>query len=374
MGNLHVVVGGQFGSEAKGHVTGWLAKSPHVGAVVRVAGPNAGHTAYKDGLAYALRQIPCAAVTNPDCQLVIAAGSEIDPDVLFEEIEALEAAGVPVRDRLWVDPEATVIQAVHRMVEAGLTSKIGSTAKGIGAARSARIMREAMTWQEWCKSTHWDPDFPSINMVPTASMLCSALRDDRDVIIEGTQGFGLGLHAGEYPYCTSSDCRAIDFLAMVGISPWTTIPRQKMGGVFDFPIDLSIWPVFRTYPIRVAGNSGPMYRELEWAELAERTNGHIQPEKTTVTKKTRRIGEWDATLAHRAMVANGWPSDCLHPVLTFVDYVFPELANVDDRETLDQHQDLWPYLQRIEEDLGTLNSPARLAAFTTGPDTLVSLR
>lgn len=364
MGTLHVVVGGLYGSEAKGHVTGWLAKSPHVAAVARVAGPNAGHTAYRDGVGFALRQIPCAAVTNLDCRLIIAAGSEIDPDVLYGEIDQLEAAGIPVRDRLWIDPEATVITEDHKQAETKLTGRIGSTAKGIGAARSDRLMRNATTWEEWYKSLPRDDymDNMSLNMVPTAPMLNSAFASDKDVIIEGTQGFGLGLHAGEYPYCTSSDCRAIDFLAMTGLNPWAP------------SIELQVWPVFRTYPIRVAGNSGPMYRELSWEELAARTNGYIKPERTTVTKKVRRIGEWDANLAHRAMVANGWPSHRLYPVLTFVDYVFPELASVGDRGTLDRHPDLWSFIQRIEADLGTLNDPARLAAFTTGPDTLVPLR
>ncbi len=369
MGNLHVVVGGLYGSEAKGHVTAQLARSPHVGAVMRVAGPNAGHTAYRNGVGYALRQIPCAAVTNPDCKLLIAAGSEIDPKVLFHEINWLEDAGIPVRERLFIDPEATVILASHREAEAELTGRLGSTAKGIGAARAARLWREAPTWQEWRKDTNIDL-LAECSMAPTAAMALSLLSDSSmttigfgsDVIIEGTQGYGLGLHAGEYPFCTSSDCRAIDFLAMAGLSPWAANTQ------------VLVWPVFRTYPIRVAGNSGPMYWELSWEELAKRTEGYIKPEQTTVTKKTRRVGEWDAELAHRAMIANGWPSDVVQPVLTFVDYIFPELAGVTDRAILDQHDGLWTFLQRIEADLGTLNDPARLAAFTTGPDSIVWLR
>lgn len=361
MGNLHIVVGGQYGSEAKGHVTAQLARSPHIGAVMRVAGPNAGHTAYRNGVGYALRQIPCAAVTNLDCKLLIAAGSEIDPKVLFHEINWLEDAGVPIQERLFIDPEATVILDTHREQETELTGRIGSTAKGIGAARAARLWREAPTWQEWRKDTRIE-QLAACSMVPTAAMAASALNSDLDVVIEGTQGYGLGLHAGEYPFCTSSDCRAIDFLAMAGLSPWAANTQ-----VF-------VWPVFRTYPIRVAGNSGPMYWELSWEELAKRTEGYIKPEQTTVTKKTRRVGEWDAELARRAMVANGWPSDIVQPVLTFVDYIFPELAGVTDRETLDKHEGLWTFLQRIEGDLGSLNDPARLAAFTTGPDSIVWLR
>lgn len=364
MGRLHVVVGGQYGSEAKGHVTGWLAKSPHVAAVARIAGPNAGHTAYNSGVGFALRQVPCAAVTNYDCRLIIAAGSEIDPEVLYHEINSLEAAGIPVRERLFVDPEATVIEPAHRETETALTSVIGSTGKGIGAARSDRIMRRACTWFQWLKGGHSEADADWLpNMAPTAPMLYSALASDKDVIIEGTQGYGLGLHAGEYPFCTSSDCRAIDFLAMAGLSPW--MPE----------VELQVWPVFRTYPIRVAGNSGPMMRELTWEDLAARTNGYIQPERTTVTKKIRRIGEWDARLAFQAMLANGYPALCINPVLTFVDYVFPDLADVDDRQVLDQHTALWHFIGEIEQDLGGgFGLTAGLAAFTTGPDTLVSLR
>lgn len=354
MGVLHVVAGGQQGSEAKGHVTGWLATSEHVGAVARVAGPNAGHTAYKGNVGFSLRQIPIAAVTNPECRLLITAGSEIDPAVLHAEVVFLEGEGIPVRERLFIDPEATVIEQRHKDEETALIAAIGSTGKGIGAARAERLRRSAVVWQDYLKNNGNDLQ---LNMAPTAPQMYNMLAAGLDVIIEGTQGYGLGLHAGDYPFCTSSDCRAIDFLAMAGVSPWAR------------DVELQVWLVFRTYPIRVAGNSGPMYRELTWEELADRTGGYIQPEHTTVTKKVRRIGEWDRELARCAMLANGAPSAHIHPVLTFVDYVFPELAGVSDRETLDAHTDLWPYLAEIENDIG-----AQLAAFSTGPATMVPLR
>lgn len=360
MGTLHVVVGGQYGSEAKGHVTGYLAKHDSVGAVVRVAGPNAGHTAYDDqGRRWALRQIPIAAVTNLECELLIAAGSEIDPLVLRQEVEALETAGIPVIERLLIDPTATVVEEKHRIAErnAGLTRHVGSTGKGIGAARSERIMRTARLWAEG--------DLMSQLMSPVdISMAVRAhLHRQNDVIIEGTQGYGLGLHAGEYPWCTSSDCRAIDFLSMVGISPWMDVS----GTPYDHQIELAIWPVFRTFPIRVAGNSGPMYMETSWEELAERSGGHIQPEHTTVTGKTRRVGEWDPALAQAAMVANGAPSHAIRPVLTFLDYRFPELANLDHfpRELADA---VWGYLADRAADIGM---PFHMVG--TGPATMIEI-
>lgn len=60
--------------------------------------------------------------------------------------------------------------------------------------------------------------------------------------------------------------------------------------------------VVRTYPIRVAGNSGWVYpdqTEITWEMLG------VEPEKTTVTNKIRRVFTWsdlqfiDAVLANR---------------------------------------------------------------------------
>lgn len=357
MGTLHVVVGGQYGSEAKGHVAAYLAKRHDAAAVVRVAGPNAGHTAYDDqGRRWALRQIPVAAVTNLECELMIAAGSEIDPDVLAGEVHLLQEAGIPILDRLLIDPSATVIEPVHRAVESQtLVDAIGSTGKGIGAARSDRALRKAMTWAAHDDSRRYQS-------VDVSMGVRAHLNHQNDVIIEGTQGYGLGLHAGYYPQCTSSDCRAIDFLAMVGISPW-----MEVGGVpYDHPVELAIWPVFRTYPIRVAGNSGPLEGETSWEELADRTAGYIQPERTTVTQKVRRVGEWDAGLARAAMVANGAPSHALRPVLTFLDYRFPELANCT-RIPEDAHA-VWNYLNDLAVDIG---QPFHMVG--TGPATMIEI-
>lgn len=358
MGTLHVVVGGQFGSEAKGHVAGYLAQRHDAGAVVRVAGPNAGHTAYDDqGRRWALRQIPVAAVTNLECELLIAAGSEIDPEVLRSEVEALETAGIPVRERLLIDPTATVIEPEHRDQEAVvLVSGIGSTGKGIGAARADRIMRQARLWGE-------GDLLPQLMSPVDISMAVRAhLSRQNDVIIEGTQGYGLGLHAGYYPFCTSSDCRAVDFLAMVGVSPWMDVS----GTPYDHPVELAVWPVFRTYPIRVAGNSGPMYGETSWAELADRSGGHIQEERTTVTQKVRRVGEWDPQLARAAMVANGAPSHSLRPVLTFLDYRFPHLAN---KTTIPAGSGpVWNYLSDRGSEIGM---PFHMVG--TGPATMIEI-
>lgn len=354
MGRVDVVVGGQYGSEAKGHVTAQIARRRHLEGnqvhVVRVAGPNAGHTAYGclDGEPWALRTIPCAAVENLETQLYIAAGSEIDEHVLDDEITRLDQAGYQVTGRLYIDRQATVLTELHHNTEQNLDihNKLGSTGKGIGAARAARIMREAPVWGH-------HPDTPGRD---TADMLRRVLMQPRtSVIIEGTQGYGLGLHAGAYPFCTSSDCRAIDFLAMAGISPW-----------YRYISMLDVWVVARTFPIRVAGNSGPLANETTWRHLAEITGGYIKPERTTVTKKIRRVGYFDERLVHEALLANGWTlnSEDVHLALTFADYIDPTAAGVTDPEIIrEQRHTLVDWMM---DQLPTMPH-----LITTGPDTAV---
>lgn len=357
MSKIQVVVGGQYGSEGKGAIAGYLAaQEEETGAAVygvRVAGPNAGHTVYGRcpgapfcseriahdmvGHPWKLRSIPVAAVTAPNSVLVIAAGSEIDPVVLDEETAALNAAGYDVSLRLYIDRSATVITEQHRSQEAArsLTQRIGSTGKGIGAARADRIYRTADLFG---------------GSVDTALILRRALRQSGVTVqVEGTQGFGLGLHGDHYPHCTSSDCRAIDFLSMAGISPWQTGVRG-----------VDVWVVARTYPIRVAGNSGPLQDETSWADLG------LPEERTTVTNKVRRVGGWDPGLVRKAIDANGGiNSPSVSLALTMVDYIDPDMA---DATRYDQVTDLaksWIDTE-VTQELGI--APGLLG---TGPNTVV---
>jgi adenylosuccinate synthase len=348
MSKLIVVVGGQFGSEAKGHVTKRLLmrEVQEYDArclVVRVGGPNAGHTVLDaDEVAWPLRQVPVGAVV-PEAQLLIAAGSEVDPDVLLSEIDRLREGGHDLVRRLHVSSEATVLTVDHQWVEKGeeIQHRIGSTAKGIGAARVDRIKRTARRVIDDAKLcerlrdrgvfVHYDPaEIP---------------RDYDTVIIEGTQGYGLGLHAGYYPYCTSSDCRAIDFMSMAGVSPW-----QFSDG--------EVWIAVRPFPIRVAGNSGPLHKETSWDDLG------LPPEFTTVTKKTRRVGRWDSNLVRAAVAANGGTQygTIVNMAFTMADQVVPELAGRNaDRLASSDSLDVW--INAVEQ------CGATVKLVTTGPDT-----
>ncbi len=363
MGKLLVVAGAQYGSEAKGHVVDQLSRADIAGAnvvVVRVAGPNAGHTVYgvcpsdctPDGShmsgdvwighPWRLRSVPVGAVSNRYADLVIAAGSEIDRDVLLSEVTALDAAGYNVSSRIRIDAQATVLEPKHVNQEVAdqIQKRLGSTAKGIGAARADRIWRYAQVWGDGK-----DPE----SRVDTAAYIRARLADDATVIIEGTQGYGLGLHAGHYPQCTSSDCRAIDFLAMAGVSPW-----------WPEVTEFAVWLAARVRPIRVAGNSGPMKGETSWSDLG------LPEELTTVTQKVRRVGEWDGELVARAVHANGG-APVVRLALTMADQIFDEIRNAEGMfNDVDWNHEVAPdmpgMLTNIEKEV---EAPIRMV--TTSP-------
>jgi len=355
------VVGGQFGSESKGAVTAWLAENSETQLMaVRVAGPNAGHTAVGilEGKAWALRTIPAVAVRHLSAGLIISAGSEIDPQVLADEIEQLEEAGYNVLDRLWIDPQATWLgpEFIEQEKAIGIQDRIGSTSKGIGAARAARIMRTADLVGDRMMSDERLGKMSKLRWeIDTAALMHQHLREGGDVLIEGTQGYGLGLHAGYYPQCTSSDCRAIDFMAMAGISPWAAEVAS-----------VEPWVVCRTFPIRVAGNSGPLNDEITWEHMAADTGGYIKPERTTVTKKIRRVGRWDPHLVRRALAANGGPG-VARLFLGFADYIDPKVAGATSPQQLTDQ--VWKFLDQVCQQVGRFPD-----ALGTGPASQIDMR
>jgi adenylosuccinate synthase len=374
-GKISVVVGGQFGSEAKGAVAGFLASRANWKSFamrdvvcVRVGGPNAGHTVYGScpegcdeggtpahelGHPWRLRQIPVAAVTNPDAQLLIAAGSEVDMEVLRGEWRALNSAGYRLQGRLNIDYSATLLEERHITAEQGdgLNGRIGSTAKGIGAARSDRIWRKAQVM----RSQYDVMRAMGILLVDSTTFLATRLESRSHVVIEGTQGYGLGLHTEFYPQVTSGDCRAIDFLAACGLSPWA-----------PYVSDFEVWVVARTYPIRVAGNSGPLQDETSWDELG------LAPEQTTVTKKTRRVGAWDPELVRRAVWANGGPyNNSVKVALMMADYKIPGIKGVGHSGDIPNHEydELAKLVREVEGQID-----ARVGLVGTGPTSILDLR
>ena len=324
---VSVVVGGQFGSEGKGKVALEIARrSREPVMAVRVGGPNSGHTAYdRAGRKHVLRQLPAACIDR-DVEVVLPAGSYIDVDVLKSEIARLDFP----RDRIRISAFARIVTDEHKQWEAasGLSGGIGSTGSGVGAAVMASVARGAGNFELGCFQAADHPDLEPF--------LCDAsdhLRDRLDaeyrVIVEGTQGFGLSLLEGGYwPKATSRSTTAAGALAEAGLSP----------------VDVDdVTMVLRSFPIRVAGDSGPLVGETTWEEIAETTGRHDDlREYTTVTKRLRRVGRFDPVLVRRALAANR-PTRL---VLNHLDYVGTEEDLYNPRSNVAR------FVRRMENDIG----------------------
>lgn len=301
-GRLTVLVGGQYGSEGKGKIAAHVANN--YGVAVRVGSYNAGHTFYWHGDKHVMQAIPCGWI-NPDATIVIGRGAIIPVDGLLSEIKHIEQYYPDFKERLMIDAHAGVLESKYHEAEGGkdgwFNAKIGSTGEGCGAARIARMQRDTNNFHMWGEIA--DKYGLGGCIIEDTSRLVADMQDTgENILIEGTQGSGLSLLHSFYPYCTSIDTNAAGIISEVGIAPMRVT---------------DVLMVVRSYPIRVAGNSGPMKGEITWEELSRRVGKSIVPEKTTVTHKIRRIAEWDKGLFNKACLLN-MPTEI---ALTFADYI-----------------------------------------------------
>ena len=128
-----------------------------------------------------------------------------------------------------------------------------------------------------------------------------------------------------------------------------------------------MWVVLRTFPIRVAGNSGDLYEELSWDQMRGITGiADLEPERTTVTKKIRRVGRFDYQQAWEAIRENGGN---VNVAVTFMDYIDSHL-----RETGELGFESQNFLRALENRLAgrsfatDLEIWPRVRMITWGPD------
>jgi len=310
--NVDVLVGLQFGSEGKGKIAALLADQ--YGASVRVGAPNAGHTVIFEHKPYKMRSIPCAWV-NPKCHLFIGAGGLINLNVLRHEIAMLrgiEQNKMKVADRLAIDVNAGIVAPsdIEEEEATKMFEGIGSTCEGIGVAAARKLLRRKD--ENGYPLTAKDIEELQPFLANVGHSLNVFNDQDVPILIEGTQGFGLSLNHGYYPYCTSRDVLASSMLGECGLAPSTV--RKVIG-------------VMRTYPIRVFGNSGPMgAEELTWDQVAKESGYESLIEKTTVTGRVRRVSRINWDLLQAAVEANK-PDEL---AVMFGDYISAEDRGVSE--------------------------------------------
>lgn len=318
-----VVVGTQWGDEGKGKLTDLLAKEMDV--VVRYqGGHNAGHRIVVDGEAFALQLIP-SGILYPSVTPVIGNGVVVDPSVLLQEIDTLEAKGVDT-SKLMVSGNAHLIMPYHqeldRVTERYLgKSALGTTKRGIGPTYADKATRVGLRVQDLLDEKIFRQKLDVVlkeknallakvyNRLPfngneiadfyigtlaariapmvgdTVGFLHGALAEGRNILLEGAQATFLDLDHGTYPFVTSSNPVAGGACTGSGLGPR----------------DLdSIVGIAKAYVTRVG--AGPFPTEV-FDDLATLLvdRGH---EYGTNTGRMRRVGWFDAVMARQAVRLN----------------------------------------------------------------------
>ncbi|MEA2460585.1 MAG: adenylosuccinate synthase [Actinomycetota bacterium] len=316
------LVGIQWGDEGKGKVTDLLAERTDL--VVRYqGGNNAGHTIVVGGEHYALHLIP-TGILYPGCTPVIGPGVVVNPEVLIEEMDALEARGIDTSNLL-LSGNAHLIMPYHleldRVTERRLgKNRLGTTKRGIGPTYADKAARIGLRVQDLL-----DPDIFSEKLevalkeknllltrvygrlpfehsqivdeylaygerlgpliTDTSSFVQHALDEGKTVLFEGAQATMLDLDHGTYPFVTSSNPIAGGACAGAGVGP-RDIER--------------VIGITKAYCTRVG--SGPFPSEADPADseiLVE-----VGAEYGTTTGRKRRCGWFDAVAGRYASRLN----------------------------------------------------------------------
>ncbi len=316
-----IIIGSQWGDEGKGKITDLLAEKADL--IVRFqGGNNAGHTIIVGEEVFKLHLLPSGVVYGKkNC---IASGVVIDPVVLIQEIEKLEARNISID--LTIDPHCNIIMPYHKMMDVSNEAllgeaKIGTTGRGIGPCYADRASRVGIRFIDFITPDKFrqrlESNLKIKNLIlekvykhtelldleqiieeytPLAQKLQKYLGDvsalvhqylpNKKIIFEGAQGTFLDNTFGTYPFVTSSNTIS------GGVFPYVGIP----------PMSLDVVGIVKAYTTRVGG--GPFPTEL-LDGLGEqiRKQGH---EFGTTTGRPRRCGWLDLVMLKYGHQLNGF--------------------------------------------------------------------
>ena len=330
MGKNVVVIGTQWGDEGKGKLVDLLTDQADV--VVRFqGGHNAGHTLVINGVTTILHLIP-SGVLREGVQCMIGNGVVLSLEALLEEIETLEAAGIPVRNRLRISKACALILPIHIAIDqareiARGKKAIGTTGRGIGPAYEDKVARrglragdllntaefssrlkelvdyhnfmlanyyhaETLDYQQMLETTLALAEQVKPMLTDVGEELQEYQRADKNILFEGAQGALLDIDHGTYPFVTSSSTTAGGAATGSGVGP----------------LDLDyVLGITKAYSTRV-GN-GPFPTELEDAYGEHLgVKGH---EFGATTGRKRRTGWFDAVSMRKSAQLNSLTGICL---------------------------------------------------------------
>ena len=287
------IVGACWGDEGKGKITDVLAADSDI--VVRYqGGSNAGHTIRNKYGKFALHMLPSGVfyqhITN-----VLGNGVALNIPFLVKELKALETSGVPT-PRLLVSDRAQVVMPYHILFDEYEEERLGghsfgSTKSGIAPMYSDKYAKIGIQVQELFDEAHLTEKVENIcaqknvllehlyekpllvsseiletcrqyremvrpYVAHTADYLHQAVKEGKEILLEGQLGALKDTDHGIYPMVTSSSTLAGFGAVGAGIPPYE---------ISD------VVAVVKAYSSAVG--AGPFVSEL-FGEEAERLRGH----------------------------------------------------------------------------------------------------
>jgi adenylosuccinate synthase len=325
--SVTAVIGSQWGDEGKGKVVDYLAE--HSDYVARFnGGNNAGHTVINEFGTFKIHLVPSGIFAKNTIGL-IGGGVVIDPQVLIDEIEMLNKAGVGVDGRLFISPRSHIIMPYHKILdglyeEAKGAGATGTTRRGIGPVFADKVSYNGIRWSDFTSDAfekRLSVQVELKNKIIVAlggeeikysqiretyreyyvkikpyikelfSLVQEGLKTNKNFLLEQAMGTFLDTDWGTYPFVTAS----------------TTIPSAASAGLGIPPKYINnVIGVTKAYTTRVG--AGPLPTEITDTKSAVYEQfGEV----AATTGRTRRVGWLDLEIVRTAVELSGTTELCL---------------------------------------------------------------
>jgi adenylosuccinate synthase len=309
--SVHVILGLQWGDEGKGKIVDLFAKDSDY--VVRYhGGNNAGHTVVLGEKKFFFRLTP-SGIFHKKSTAIISNGVVIDLEVLLNEVKILRAEGLNLKNKLIISPRCHLILPYHKELDLAYENargkhKLGTTKRGIGPAYSDKVsyngirVYELLDWKLFEESFRFQAkiknkilktfDVPPVNIekelkkikqyrrkiLPyikdTYLILHKAIKDKKNILLEGAHGIMLDNDWSPYPYATATN---------------TVTGAVNTGSGIPVNAVKKVTGVVKAFTSRVG--SGPLPTEIhDGLDIDIRERG---AEYGTTTGRPRRIGWLD---------------------------------------------------------------------------------
>lgn len=338
---IKAVVGANWGDEGKGKITDMLAEEADI--IVRFqGGANAGHTIVNDYGKFALHTLP-SGVFYGHTTSIIGNGVALNIPVLFKELQEVVSKGVPM-PKLLISDRAQMVMPYHILFdqyeEERLAGKsFGSTKSGIAPFYSDKYAKIGFQVQELFHEDSLMEKLKSVcetknimlehlyhkeKLVPekifeelmeykkmvepfvcdTSLFLWNALKEGKEVLLEGQLGTLKDPDHGIYPMVTSSSTLAAYGAIGAGVPPYEI---------------KKIITVSKAYSSAVG--AGAFVSEIFGEEADElRRRGGDGGEYGATTGRPRRMGWYDCVASRYGCRLQG-ATDVAFTVLDVLGYL-----------------------------------------------------